>query len=118
VSLTLNLCNWTEGNNFFGLTIGSSLLTAVLTIGGVSGACLNPAVGNGNNFSTNIMLTHFYLSLYISIYVSIIQYFDDLMALEIKGYALVQAIVGAIGSVNAAGYVWIYWVAPMLGLQL
>jgi hypothetical protein len=56
------------------------------------------------------------LSAYLDVY--IFQYFIDLMLLETKGYALVQAIVGTVGSVNAAGYVWIYWISPMIGLQL
>jgi aquaporin Z len=66
-----------DGNSFFGLAIGAALLAAILAIGDISGACLNPAVATG--------------------------------------YSLIQAMAGAIGSTYNAGYVWIYWVAPMLG---
>ena len=34
-----------EGNSFFGLAIGGALTIGVLTLGGISGAVFNPAVG-------------------------------------------------------------------------
>jgi len=36
-----------EGNNYFGLAIGFTLMSAAFAIGGVSGCCLNPAVAFG-----------------------------------------------------------------------
>jgi glycerol uptake facilitator-like aquaporin len=37
-------------SQFFGLAIGFSLLAAVLATGGISGACLNPAIATGSQF--------------------------------------------------------------------
>lgn len=36
-----------EGNNYFGLAIGFTVVAAALAIGGISGCCLNPAVCAG-----------------------------------------------------------------------
>jgi len=36
-----------DGNNYFGLAIGFTVVSAALAIGGVSGCCLNPAVALG-----------------------------------------------------------------------
>jgi len=40
-----------EGNNYFGLAIGFTVVAAALAIGGISGCCLNPAVCIGVTFS-------------------------------------------------------------------
>eukprot|EP01095_Lingulamoeba_sp_RSL-Kostka_P003955 TRINITY_DN15072_c0_g1_i1.p1 TRINITY_DN15072_c0_g1~~TRINITY_DN15072_c0_g1_i1.p1 ORF type:complete len:241 (+),score=74.43 TRINITY_DN15072_c0_g1_i1:37-759(+) len=36
-----------EGNSFFGLAIGFTIIASGFAIGGITGACLNPAVGTG-----------------------------------------------------------------------
>merc|ERR1719443_1861871 len=36
-----------DGNNYFGLAIGFTVVSAALAIGGISGCCLNPAVAFG-----------------------------------------------------------------------
>merc|ERR1719156_39644 len=36
-----------DGNNYFGLAIGFTVVSAALAIGGLSGCCLNPAVALG-----------------------------------------------------------------------
>merc|ERR1719163_1696840 len=36
-----------DGNNYFGLAIGFTVVSAALAIGGISGCCLNPAVSFG-----------------------------------------------------------------------
>lgn len=36
-----------DGNNYFGLAIGFTVVSAALSIGGISGCCLNPAVSFG-----------------------------------------------------------------------
>jgi aquaporin Z len=40
-----------EGNNYFGLAIGFTVVSAALAIGGISGCCLNPAVCVGVTIS-------------------------------------------------------------------
>lgn len=40
-----------EGNNYFGLAIGFTVVAAALAIGGISGCCLNPAVCAGVTMS-------------------------------------------------------------------
>lgn len=40
-----------EGNNYFGLAIGFTVVSAALAIGGISGCCLNPAVAVGATLS-------------------------------------------------------------------
>lgn len=40
-----------EGNNYFGLAIGFTVVSAALAIGGISGCCLNPAVAVGVTIS-------------------------------------------------------------------
>lgn len=40
-----------EGNNYFGLAIGFTVVSAALAIGGISGCCLNPAVCVGVTLS-------------------------------------------------------------------
>jgi len=57
-----------EGNNYFGLAIGFTVVAAALAIGGISGCCLNPAVSAGVTMSAAYfhgVAASKYLALYI-----------------------------------------------------
>lgn len=57
-----------EGNNYFGLAIGFTVVSAALASGGISGCCLNPAVSVGVTVSAAAFrgaAAASYLALYI-----------------------------------------------------
>jgi len=53
-----------DGNNYFGLAIGFTVVGAALAIGGISGCCLNPAVSFGAmvvaTFTHGLAALHFF----------------------------------------------------------
>jgi len=78
VSVMLN-CATTKSqsmNSFFGLAIGFTVLSGAYTVGGISGAVFNPAVGTG------------------------------------------LIIVSSIWGGHSGKYLWIYWLAPLVGSVL
>lgn len=46
---------WTEGNSFYGLAIGFTVVVAAFAGGGISGGAFNPAVGLGPNLYAQFM---------------------------------------------------------------
>ncbi|KAL6058295.1 Porin [Balamuthia mandrillaris] len=69
-SVVLNVATTTsqENNSFFGLAIGSTVLAGAITLGGVSGAVFNPAVGLGTTIVDAIHLNDGDALKYIWIY--------------------------------------------------
>jgi aquaporin Z len=55
----------TEGNSFYGLAIGFTLLIAAFVAGPISGAALNPAVGVGATFAAAVFRGASWSSLWI-----------------------------------------------------
>jgi aquaporin Z len=47
VVLNVATSKGTEGNSFYGLAIGFTVLTGAVAVGGISGGAFNPAVGIG-----------------------------------------------------------------------
>ncbi|MBL9125595.1 MAG: aquaporin [Planctomycetaceae bacterium] len=47
VVLNVATAKGTEGNSFYGLAIGFTVLTGAVAVGGISGGAFNPAVGTG-----------------------------------------------------------------------
>eukprot|EP00746_Dinoflagellata_sp_MGD_P073932 gnl/MRDRNA2_/MRDRNA2_29934_c0_seq1.p1 gnl/MRDRNA2_/MRDRNA2_29934_c0~~gnl/MRDRNA2_/MRDRNA2_29934_c0_seq1.p1 ORF type:complete len:235 (-),score=45.04 gnl/MRDRNA2_/MRDRNA2_29934_c0_seq1:113-817(-) len=58
-----------EGNNYFGLAIGFTVVAAALAIGGISGCCLNPAVSAGVTISAAYFHGGAAASKYLALYI-------------------------------------------------
>ena len=57
VVLNVALAKKTQGNSFYGLAIGFTIMAAVFVGGGISGGAFNPAVGIGPTL-VNAMVGH------------------------------------------------------------